>query len=270
MPYPVPRNFKSNPEINAKYLSVRKSYEPLLKSKVRVASAGGLLEYDDLLQEERVAMLYAVATHDPEKGSLLTWIGWIADNVIRVFLAHALTQGRMPRVWEWDGQAWEQRKVRPTSLDVTTDYTVAVDRKVGENGGSLHMPSALIDWADAESLAIASDDYENMRQLKLKFIGLMHFFLKNEPFALKLFDSRRMPEDGLLQFVRNKIGRFPEKPSDIKITHVASFHGVDRKATHKANDVIIRTAQEVMRHFTLEQIDFLMPSEIEIWLEAGS
>jgi hypothetical protein len=279
MPHPVPRNFRSSPEINEKYLAIYRDYEPLLKSKVRVASAAGILEYDDLLQEERIAMLYAVATHDPEKGSLLTWIGWIADNVIRVFLAHALTQGRMPRTWEWSESegTWVQRKVRPTSLD-STEYELDFGHvDTYDNKGT---PDSLIDFETPSSGQERGDDpvytypdgtcdpgVKRQRMNKFRWYVKKKLRQGGHDFALKYYEAKlENPKDDILRYIRNTTGRWPTKPSDIKITSVAGFHRIDQKATHRANQILKQISQDVLaERFSLDQIDDLLPEGLEPW-----
>ena len=253
-PHAAPSDFKSTPEINRKYMAVRSKYIKLLKAKARIASAGGLLDYEDILQEQEIAMLYAVATFDPTKAkksnpdkALMSWIGWIADNVVKAHFTHVMTQSRMPRVWERDGDGWSERMVSPTSM-----Y-----QSLGDDGEAIQplINAAIFDYGDPEVVLMEAGGQEKSRQVRIKFRRMVDS--RVDGLASELFWAKLDPPMDLLVFIRNRTGRSPQSPSDIKLTHFSSFHGHDLKAVRQAHEKVKETAREVIAAFNPEQAQML-------------
>jgi hypothetical protein len=109
-------------ELSERYAKYEKSAMPLLKYKARrISTAIPGIDYDDALQEGRLAVLYALNAYDPEKsrtGDPKPFVNSVVTNTYRAMVYEALMQTKVPHVVLTDGDGNTVKSPRfPVSLD---------------------------------------------------------------------------------------------------------------------------------------------------------
>lgn len=116
-----PQDFRCDGLINEMYLLVEPRMLPLIKIRSRkLSSFTPNIEFEDAVQEGRLALLAAISKFDFNKvnGRLEGYVQRVITNTYHCMLYEALTQSRVPYVWrkDDDGQ-WIKKPRFPLSLD---------------------------------------------------------------------------------------------------------------------------------------------------------
>jgi len=100
-------DFVCDEELNALYSKVEKRVLPTLKRKAhRISSIIPSIDYEDALQDGKLAVLHALSKYNPEKSPTGGWepyVGKVVVNAYKNMVYEALTQSRVPRVRDEDG-----------------------------------------------------------------------------------------------------------------------------------------------------------------------
>src|SRR3990172_12198230 len=91
----LPKGWRCSDEGRQRYAELRPRVETLVSRRVRKWN----LEWmgrADLLQEGRIAAMYAIDTFIPGKGKLDNYIGVIVENALAMVAGKALAQCRQP------------------------------------------------------------------------------------------------------------------------------------------------------------------------------
>jgi DNA-directed RNA polymerase specialized sigma24 family protein len=223
----IPQSFVSSSALNARYSAIRGTFMPLLRSKAKFASLAGFIDQDDLLQEMEMRALYRLPMFDQERSSLTTWIGLIATRTVADFLNYAGRQSRAPRhAMEWDG-GWVEVQGHAASLDEMLEE----HREGGGSGdGKLFI---------AGMFEESAEDYSVSREYDVRAQGVRATFRARVNrlvggFTRDLFWARINPPVELLIFARNKTGRLPEAPDQLRLETISAYYEVAPPAARAA------------------------------------
>ncbi len=93
-----PKGYQCPSEHRARWPELERTMLPLIKAKARrIKKFTGGVDMDDAIQEGRLALLAALAKHDPNKGPLDRYVSVCLNNAYNGLLYKMLSVTRMPR-----------------------------------------------------------------------------------------------------------------------------------------------------------------------------
>jgi len=103
-PHIVPTGWTCPDELKPTLAKLLPQLEDVIHAKARPFKRIPGLNHFELLQEARIAAIYAVATHKPERGrALRTWVDLVVRNALLAIVNYELALKRAPRIDEGDG-----------------------------------------------------------------------------------------------------------------------------------------------------------------------
>lgn len=240
-----PQGFHCNDIINELYPLVEQRMLPLIKIRSRkLSSFTANIEFDDAVQEGRLALLAAIAKFDFNKaknGKLEGYVQRVITNTYHGMLYEALAQARVPYVWRKDDSGQWIRKPRfPLSLD-------AMLAAEGEHDAPFE--------PTYEDQAVPDDSiYEEQiapvaRQLNMKML----FKLKGRDegsWEKDVFKCKVHPPPELLSMMQDDGEEIDlEDPASVRVgnKHVAKYLGINKNmvdwAMHKIKKLFTSLAK---------------------------
>ena len=106
-------------KIKKQYRQAEEEHLPIIKTRARRLRWNGPIDFDDAVQEGRIALLSSIAhgSFDPKRGTAEAFISKVMENTYNSLMASMLAKSRMPHVMVWDGAGWAPTPMRPESLD---------------------------------------------------------------------------------------------------------------------------------------------------------
>ena len=104
------------PEIEAKLL-------PLIEAKakgVKKFVPNNYFDYEDAVQEGRIALLEAYSKYESERGELLNFASVVLNNRFKTLIWRMLAQRRTPRSYVREGDNWIE-------MTVPMNFTISYD-----------------------------------------------------------------------------------------------------------------------------------------------
>jgi RNA polymerase sigma factor (sigma-70 family) len=225
----IPLAFQSTPEINQQYRQVEPKLIGFIKTKARrYASRGnGILDFDDLLQEGRCALMHALGSFDPERGKPLhVYLGRILDNTYRDMLHNALNPTNCPHIWR-HGEDGEWQKVPHPAMSLEGASEESEDAPAHQ----------VVDEATPDPEAAARTSESDMRA-KVFVLRLHRRLNEREKAVLACI---RQPDAGLLITARNLTGGYR-----INNIHIAAYLGITRCQVDASLHAVRKAACDIL------------------------
>jgi len=202
-----PAGFVCNNELRENYPIVEKQLLPLIRIKATKLKRLSGYDFDDALQEGRIALLKAMANYDYNRGSLERYVSVVLDNTYNAILFERMSASRMPRVVYWEDDGWKQSPSAPVSLDAM----MGLKKLINEPADPSFTPEQELENNQLEEVA---------RVFRLKMFNS----LKGRD--LDVFVCKVNPPMDLLIMIRN-MGDDYERPTNL---HIAKYLGTDKNA----------------------------------------
>jgi len=198
----LPAGFRCDAALLERYEEVSKDMMPLIRRKASMAQrAVAGMDFDDLVQEGRLAILSALASYDEKKGPWRKYVGVVLKNTFNGLIGHSRAHCRMPRMLV-DGEAGEKRlaPVAPASLDDVAE------------------PSAEEENAEeqAQLLEKKKQVFEAHRRIRKRL----------KPNYCAVYDCMVTPSAEFMKFVRD-MGGNPDKPM---LEEIAAYVGISKQS----------------------------------------
>jgi len=118
---------KIDPVIREMYDDIDAELLPFIKSRAYKFSG---LEFDDVVQEARLALLMAMHKYDYNRanGDYVPYLKTVVMNACRGLFSKQKQRSRTPWVARRDGQDWIETPLPPISIDTSEDCCDIVDR----------------------------------------------------------------------------------------------------------------------------------------------
>lgn len=198
-----PKGFICTPELQSTYPIVERKLLPLIKYKANKLRGLADYDFDDALQEGRIALLKAMASYDYSRGKLERFVSVVLDNHYNQILYEYMSVSRMPRAVYWEDGEWIPSPTPPVSLDAIMGFEVP----------------------DITSMSPEQELECNQMEEKARIFRLKMFnSLKGRD--LDVFVCKVNPPMDFLIMIRN-MGDDYEKPNNL---HIAKYLGVDKNA----------------------------------------
>lgn len=223
----IPLAFQSSPELNRQYAEAEPKLIGFIKTKARryAQRGGGLLDYDDFVQEGRCALMHALGSYDPERGKPLhVYLGRIIDNTYRDMLHRVLNPTNCPQIWR-HGEDGEWQKVPHPAL--------ALDGS-GEDGDE-----AAFQVEDGNPSPEAHMESSESEMRAKVFVLRLHRRIGEREKAV--LGCIRQPDAGLLITARNLTGNY-----NINNIHIAAYLGITRCQVDGSLHAIRKAACEIL------------------------
>jgi len=187
---------------------------PFIKAKAkRIKRWVNGVDYEDAVQEGRLALLAALSKYDYNKGELEPYIGRVLDNMYKTMLYEMLCVSRMPRAVIRDAEdKWVQIPVPPLSLHSMLQYG-----NEGQQPEPYEPPS---DIPTPEDGARFNELEHQAGVFRMKML----YKLKGRD--KQVFECRVNPPVSFLKMVQN-LGGDIANPTNL---HIAEYLGVDKNA----------------------------------------
>jgi hypothetical protein len=205
MPKHFPKGFVCTQELRDLYPDLERQMLPLIKAKANRLRRLSGFDFDDALQEGRMALLNAMTKYDYNRGKngLERYVGRVLTNTYNALLFEHMAQCRMPQVVMQLDNEWVKAPMPPVSLDVLIGFE----------------PEA--DYNDPEQEVAQNQLSEIARVFRLKMFNSL------EGRDLDVFSCKVNPPMDLLIMVRNMGGNYNKTPSNV---HIARYLGVSKNA----------------------------------------
>jgi len=108
-------------ELKLKWSDIEAKLLPLIEAKARGVKKfvpNNYFDYQDIVQEGRIALLEAYSKYKPERGEFLNFASVVLNNRFKTLIWKMLTQRRTPRSYVRDGEGWAEVAVPPLCLDL--------------------------------------------------------------------------------------------------------------------------------------------------------
>jgi len=209
-----PRGYKCSDYEREVWPEMERRMLPFIKAKAnRIKRWVNGVDYEDAVQEGRMALLAALSKYDCEKGELEPYIGRVLDNTYKSMLYEMLCASRMPRAVIRDAKnKWVQIPVPPLSLHTMLQYG-----NEGHQAASYEPPSGIMTPEDGAK-------FNELEAQAAIFRMKMLYKLKGRD--KRVFECRTNPPVSLLKMVQN-LGGDIANPTNL---HIAEYLGVDKNA----------------------------------------
>ena len=221
----IPRSFVSDKANHDKYVEVEPKLMGFIKNKARTytAKGGGLLDYEELVQEGRCALMHALGSYDPGKGKALhVYLGRILDNTYRDMMIKVLSPTNCPRIWRRTEEKWERVPYPTLSMDAARELDEEPEQ----------IPD---DGIDPETAACNAES-----ELRAK-VFLMRLRQRLSPRECEVLECVRQPDAGLLTTARNISNSY-----NVTNQHIAAYLGISKGQVECAIGNIRRTSSAIL------------------------
>jgi RNA polymerase sigma factor (sigma-70 family) len=199
-----PKGFRSTPEMNEWYAELEAEMLPYIKRKASRIRGFSHIDYDDAVQEGRMALLLAMAKFDPARGKLAHFASKVLTNTFNVLLHKNMKMSAAPRAYTRDGNGgWNAIPVMPVSLD---DELLAVE------------PTSDIQSPEEHNI-----DAETERALERLSKVLLKHLKEHEK---KVFHCKVEPSEELVKMANDGVGNC-KIPSNL---HIAEHLGTTKNS----------------------------------------
>jgi RNA polymerase sigma factor (sigma-70 family) len=213
---------------------------PLIKMKAnRVWQCHHGIDYDDVVQEGKVALLSAMTGYDYNKGDLRPYLSSVLDNTYKIMIHEMLCPSRMPQrklpVKPGEVQTTKHASIQslwPVSLDgILANSEQGAERLKGSIDLAIKTPSP-------EDMAVFKDKEKQARAFRLAMLKCLKRRERH------VFFCRINPPSALLKMAE-RAGNNRQGPTNL---HIAEYLGLSKNSVdwslHKIRETFIKTARQ--------------------------